>query len=196
MNRALEEAARLFEGKEGADPEEVLRSMMSSLGGSGAASSGGASRAGGVEEALRGLSLDGVTDGDLNKAMDGLFDNQMDGLFDEVMGSLFSRAVLLPPLEQLHERYPRWLEANKGHAEHAKFTSQAKIVAKIVKLFKDAGDQDPKTSEVMRLMDEMQALGNTPVDMMKELSPGTEFNPDGTPVVDPMADASKACNPS
>ena len=82
-------------------------------------------------------------------------------------------------------QYPGWLARNRGvipAEDHARYTRQSALVAELVAVFDMAGDE---RSRVMELMQEMQACGAPPQEIMTELAPGLTFAADGAPQFPP-----------
>jgi hypothetical protein len=78
-------------------------------------------------------------------------------------------------------QYPGWLANKRGaipEEEHVRYTRQSALVAQLLAVFDNAPDD---SSRVMQLMQEMQACGAPPQEIMSELAPGIEFGSDGAP---------------
>ena len=86
-------------------------------------------------------------------------------------------------------QYPGWLALKRGvipEADHARYTRQSALVAQLLAVFDHAPDD---RGRVMQLMQERQACGAPPQEIMSELAPGLSFNGDGTPQFPPEAAA-------
>ena len=129
-------------------------------------------------------------------------------LMDTMMAQLLSKDVLYEPLQQISARvrvllpcrsrlcasadvappavqYPSWLAHKRGAIpaeEHARYTRQSALVAQLLAVF-DMAPED--RGRVMELMQEMQACGAPPQEIMAELAPGLTFGADGAPQFPP-----------
>jgi peroxin-19 len=82
-------------------------------------------------------------------------------------------------------QYPSWLAHKRGAIpaeDHARYTRQSALVAQLLAVF-DLVPED--RGRVMELMQEMQACGAPPQEIMSELAPGLTFGADGAPQFPP-----------
>ncbi|KZV87990.1 hypothetical protein EXIGLDRAFT_187896 [Exidia glandulosa HHB12029] len=130
---------------------------------------------------------------------------QLSGVLEGLMQSLMSKEILYEPLKDLHDKvffhivassymlifsclqYPEYINTHKDSLpadEVTRYTEQSALVGRIVAIFETPGysDDDPvKSSEVLTLMNEMQAKGSPPTEIMGDMPPGMEMGPDGMP---------------
>ena len=91
-----------------------------------------------------------------------------------------------PYVKEIAAKYPPWLEANKGSldaGDYARYRKQLTHVEAIVVAFEDPTSDFVK---VVGMLQDMQACGMPPQDIMKDLTPGMEFGQDGLPVFPEM----------
>lgn len=90
---------------------------------------------------------------------------------DGIMKQLVSKDVLYQPMKDICEKYPSWLEKEKGTLnpdDYRKYHDQYTIISKMCKLY----ETDPENfSMIMNLLQQMQQLGEPPSEIMKELAP-------------------------
>lgn len=110
----------------------------------------------------------------------------MQRMMDAMLQQLLSKEVLYEPMKEIAAKYPTWLEENKERIkpeEHARYSKQLAFVNAIVAAFEDPTSDFVK---VVSLLQEMQACGMPPQEIMRELTPGMEFGQDGLPVFPEM----------
>jgi len=106
---------------------------------------------------------------------------EMQNIMTDMMKNLVSKDWLYEPMKEISLKYPEWLGSNKGkisEAEYIRYCKHAECVNKICKVYED---EPSNTDKVVSLMQEMQELGQPPLDMIKSLAPGLEFSEDGLP---------------
>lgn len=114
-------------------------------------------------------------------------DGQLSGVLQGLMQSLMSKEILYEPMKDLGEKYPEYIEQHKATLkpdELKRYQDQSALVGRIVAIFQTPGysDEDPvRSAEVLTLMNEMQALGSPPQEIMGDMPPGFEAGPDGLP---------------
>jgi len=95
-------------------------------------------------------------------------------MMEGMMQSLLSKELLYPAIKDMNSQFPAWLDDNKDKIsadDHAKFTKQFQITSKICSQFEseDASNEESKKAsfdKVLTLMEEMQALGHPPKDLV------------------------------
>jgi len=119
------------------------------------------------------------------------FDNLMDqfeknsnykSVVEGMMKQVISKEVLYDPMKSMFELYPEWLEKNKSKLspeEYMTYLKQYGHIEKIIFLYDTKGEEG--FDEVLLAMQEMQECGQVPVDIVKQLAPEVEFDPDGQP---------------
>jgi len=94
----------------------------------------------------------------------------MAAVVDSVMRHLLSKEVLYGPMSEIRDRYPPWLERNgasRPAAELDRYVRQhAAIVALCAQYERDASD----FPALMALLQEMQACGEPPPEIVEEMS--------------------------
>ena len=112
---------------------------------------------------------------------------------DTVMQQLLSKEVLYEPMRDIGEKYPGWLAAHEGSLpaeELRRFREQHRILQRLLRQYETApGDFDA----VVGLLQEMQACGQPPQEILKDLAPELQFGPNGLPQGLPGADPNQPC---
>lgn len=105
----------------------------------------------------------------------------IDSLLVGLMEELGSKEVLYEPMKEIHDQFPKWLDAHAADLpadELTRYKQQQRVVAQIVAKYEDVSysDNDPVARRVItKLMEEMQATGAPPTDLVSDvsgLSPG------------------------
>ncbi|RMZ76568.1 hypothetical protein DV737_g4738, partial [Chaetothyriales sp. CBS 132003] len=108
----------------------------------------------------------GEGDGDMSKMLLGM------------MEQLTNKEMLYEPMEELNQKFPAWLETNKGKLakeDYGRYTRQRDIVKEIVSKFEEKGysDDDPACREfIWEKMQKMQEQGAPPDDLVQNPLPG------------------------
>ncbi|CAI5991605.1 unnamed protein product [Closterium sp. NIES-65] len=122
----------------------------------------------------------------LVKQFEDMGTQDMAGLMDAVMQQLLSKDVLHGPMRDLHARYPAWLAANAATLppdDLARYERQQRAIGRLCALYEERpGDFEA----IMAVMGDMQACGQPPPEMIKEIAPGLEMGADGLPVLPDM----------
>lgn len=103
-------------------------------------------------------------------------------MFLDMMHQLTNKSVLYEPMKELHDQYPDWLANNKPPKtkadDYKRYQKQAVIVRDITNKFEEPGfkDEDEDCRQyIWNKMQEMQAEGAPPEDLVKNPFPGTDF---------------------
>ncbi|KAK9840750.1 hypothetical protein WJX81_002254 [Elliptochloris bilobata] len=100
---------------------------------------------------------------------------------DFMLHQLLSKEVLLQPMMDIGAKYPAWLDAHRAElppAELARYEAQQRYIARIVAVYQ----RDPDNfAELFSLIQQMQACGQPPQEIVDELAPGLQFDADGAP---------------
>lgn len=131
---------------------------------------------------------EGLEDADvmekLMKQFEEMGGNQdMQGLVDTMMRQLLSKDILYEPMKEIAEKYPPWIEAKRGtlsSEDLARFEQQLRHIRRLCSVFESAPDDFPS---IISVMQEMQACGQPPPEIMRELAPGLELGEDGLPML-------------
>ncbi|KAG0334125.1 hypothetical protein BG004_000544, partial [Podila humilis] len=125
--------------------------------------------------------MEGLTEG-------GNFQNVLEGMMEQLM----SKDILYEPMLDLQQKYPQWLQDNKGkisESEYARYEKQYGYVKDIVAFFDKPGFDEKSNAQsksVIELMQNMQDCGQPPADILDELAPGLEMGADGVPKMPDM----------
>lgn len=116
---------------------------------------------------------------------DGNSEEGLSKIFLDMMHQLTHKEMLYEPMKELDDQYPSWLEANTpqknpkiSQDDYDKYVKQSKIVKQIVGKFEEPSykDEDDKCREfIWERMQEMQAEGAPPEELVKNPFPGTDF---------------------
>lgn len=103
-------------------------------------------------------------------------------MFLNMMQQLTQKDMLYEPMKELHDQYPDWLAKNKppklARAEYDRYVKQSEIVRDITNTFEEPGykDEDEKYRQfIWDKMQEMQAQGAPPEELVKNPFPGTDL---------------------
>ncbi|KAJ8707590.1 hypothetical protein PYW07_011267 [Mythimna separata] len=95
-----------------------------------------------------------------------------------MMQSLLSKEVLYPSLKELVDKYPKWLEDNKGkieQTEYDRFSKQQKLMEQVCSELEPEQESDPddvkrkRFEVVLDLMQKMQDLGQPPSELVGDM---------------------------
>ncbi|XP_026322591.1 peroxisomal biogenesis factor 19 [Hyposmocoma kahamanoa] len=95
-----------------------------------------------------------------------------------MMQSLLSKEVLYPSLKELVDKYPAWLQENKGKvepSEYTRFEKQQELMLKVCTELEPEQESDPEDVKrkrfevVLDLMQKMQDLGQPPTELVGDL---------------------------
>jgi len=121
-------------------------------------------------------------------------DEDLQGVLESMMSQLMSKEVLHEPLKELHDKFPSYLADNASklsEEDKQRYQSQQICITKIIAVFENPkySEDDPEIGlQVVSLMNEMQAYGAPPTEIMGDLPPGLNLGPDGLPQL------SEGCN--
>ncbi|XP_057318230.1 peroxisomal biogenesis factor 19 [Microplitis mediator] len=116
-----------------------------------------------------------------------------------MMQSLLSKDVLYPPLKDLVDKYPDWLDENKSSlasVDFERYTRQFILMQKVCKELEAEKSEDSddvkrgRFDKVLDLMHEMQTCGQPPDDLIGEQSGLFQLDAEGNPVLPPGVDPS------
>ncbi|KAK5073974.1 Peroxisome chaperone and import receptor [Lithohypha guttulata] len=103
-------------------------------------------------------------------------------MFLDMMQQLTQKDMLYEPMKELHDQYPDWLQKHKPPTikqdDYDRYVKQSQVVRDITNKFEEPGfkDEDEKCRQyVWDKMQEMQALGAPPEELVKNPFPGTDF---------------------
>jgi peroxin-19 len=128
---------------------------------------------------LKNAGLDGGSGGDGIPSM-------LEGL----MSQLMSKEVLYEPLKEINDKFPDYLSKNASQLtdeQKTRYEKQKALASRIVELFEkpNYSESDMKMkAEILDLMNQMQALGSPPSEIMGPLPDGWTFGEDGLPNLD------------
>ncbi|XP_061728065.1 peroxisomal biogenesis factor 19 [Cydia pomonella] len=95
-----------------------------------------------------------------------------------MMQSLLSKEVLYPSLKELVDKYPAWLEENKGKVpqdDYDRYCRQQELMQQVCAELEPEQETDPEDVKrkrfevVLELMQKMQDLGQPPTELVGEL---------------------------
>jgi len=123
------------------------------------------------EELMQNLFQKGGNDGqsENNEEQD---EEKMVGFLEKIMETLMSPDILQKPMEELRQKYPEWLEANRDkieQSEYERIQNQYEYSKKICALYEHK--KFPEClSELIDLMKGMQSYGQPPEEIVSSLS--------------------------
>ena len=106
-------------------------------------------------------------------------------LMQTVMSSILSKDVLYPSLKDVAGRYPAWLEENGdglSSDDRERYVKQHRLMVDVCAVFEEEeGDATGRQERVFALMQQMQALGQPPKELVGESDLGLTFDEEGNP---------------
>lgn len=109
-------------------------------------------------------------------------DDGISKMFLNMMQQLTQKDMLYEPMKELHDQYPDWLAKNKPpklkQEDYDRYVKQSEIVKNITIKFEEPGykDDDEKCRQyIWDKMQEMQAEGAPPEELVKNPFPGTDL---------------------
>ncbi|KAF5309990.1 hypothetical protein D9619_010246 [Psilocybe cf. subviscida] len=167
-------------GAEGGTFQDTIKQTMNKMrenetkikGAAGASGAGG-----GDAEALEQL-LSSL--GDLGLGGDDKDDPELAGFIENMMSQLMSKEILLEPLQELSESFPKYLaDPTKtiSAEDRERYDKQLVCVNKILAVFENKTYDDANAEDkakVLELMNEMQSYGTPPTEVMGNLPPGLD----------------------
>eukprot|EP00794_Sanderia_malayensis_P010843 gene10843-11995_t len=131
-------------------------------------------------------------DGDFMNAMKGLGIDEADGpeglmsMMQGMMTNLLSKDILYPSLKEIQSKYPAWLDENRAslsNDDFERYTKQQELVSRICVEFEAETEQDSaetkkqRLDKIMVLMQEMQACGQPPFELLDQTADDSPFDP-------------------
>jgi len=178
-------------GEAGAGPD-ALTETLEALAQAERASAGarpGPARAGGAE----GNVFNDEMLGQLADSLGAEGEEGAQAFLDSVMQQLLSKEVLYEPMRDIGEKYPEWLAANEGRLpaeEVRRYREQHRHLQRLLKQYEEAPDD---FDAVVGMLQEMQACGQPPQEILKDLAPDLQLGPGGLPLGLPGGDPEKPC---
>jgi peroxin-19 len=120
---------------------------------------------------------------------------EFQGVMEKMMDEILSKDVLHEPLQQMRELYPTWLAANRSkisEEDYRRYSKQYEYVQRICEVYER---QPENTTQIMQLMQEMQAEGQPPTEIVQNLAPGLNFGSDGMPEIPELDQLLHSNNP-
>ncbi|DBA87289.1 hypothetical protein WJX77_009974 [Trebouxia sp. C0004] len=105
----------------------------------------------------------------------------MSGLVDGIMHQLLAKDVLYQPIQEIGARYPQWLTDHRGKLspeDLQRYSQQFEHIQQISQLYEQEPDNFPK---LINLLQQMQACGQPPQEIVDEMAPGLHFDAQGQP---------------
>ncbi|PKY47763.1 hypothetical protein RhiirA4_403767 [Rhizophagus irregularis] len=90
----------------------------------------------------------------------------MEKMLESMMEALATKDYLYEPMKEFAQKYPKWLEDNKGKKYDAPDFD---------------GNNEQQNKAIINLMQELQEFGQPPPEILNELAPGMELNEQGIP---------------
>lgn len=112
---------------------------------------------------------------DIFSLLGGAGEGSMAELLTQMMEQLLLKEVLYEPMRDLNDKYPGWLEENRGtllEADLARYLNQFAIVKDIVAKFDEPGYLDldkPAREYITDKLEQLQQLGDPPKELVGDL---------------------------
>jgi len=119
---------------------------------------------------------------------------EFSGVMETLVDHLISKEVLYEPMQEMRGKYPAFLAANKDtlpKEEYDRFSRQFEYIQRICTIYET---QPNNTAEVMVVMQDMQAQGQPPQEIVKALAPDMEFGADGMPQMPELDKLADKCS--
>ncbi|KAF1960167.1 Pex19-domain-containing protein [Byssothecium circinans] len=97
-----------------------------------------------------------------------------------MMEQLTNKDILYEPMKELHDKFPKWMEDNKGKVEEKdwkRYGEQQLLVKEITERFERTGYSDDNAQDreyIVERMQKMQAAGSPPPDLVGEMNAAQE----------------------
>lgn len=94
-----------------------------------------------------------------------------ESVVDDVVKHLLCKELMYPPLKQITEQYPSWLESHRGRMEagvFGKYEEQHRLFIQIVEVYEKDGDN---FNRLLDLMTKVQEYGQPPKEIVEQLLP-------------------------
>ena len=107
-------------------------------------------------------------------------------VIDNIMKQLLTKDIMFEPVQEITARFPEWLADNRGKLsaeEYANYGRMYQAFQRLAATYETEPDNFPR---IMELMQDLQACGQPPADIIKDLAPGLDFGPDGMPMLPNM----------
>ncbi|CAL5228334.1 g11443 [Coccomyxa viridis] len=108
-------------------------------------------------------------------------DGSFASLADTIMQQLLSKDVLYQPMKDIGAKYPGWLAAHRDSlpaGEVQRYEAQYRFIQQICALYEEEAND---FGRLFTLIQEMQACGQPPDEIVQDLAPGLAFGDDGLP---------------
>ncbi|KAG6596860.1 Peroxisome biogenesis protein 19-1, partial [Cucurbita argyrosperma subsp. sororia] len=95
----------------------------------------------------------------------------MESMVETMMQQLLSKEILLEPVKEIGERYPKWLEEHKASLskeDYERYSQQHELIKDLNIVYENEPDNFDK---IVELMQKMQECGQPPNDIVQELGP-------------------------
>mmetsp|Transcript_33787 Transcript_33787/g.56490 ORF Transcript_33787/g.56490 Transcript_33787/m.56490 type:complete len:136 (-) Transcript_33787:52-459(-) len=108
---------------------------------------------------------------------------------DGMMEQLLSKDLMYEPMKQVTEKFPEWLQAQKGQLSQDEWEQrnlQYQCFQQLVKVYEEEEDESNKNSNnkmgrLLELMQKVQEYGQPPAEIIKDIAPGLELDEEGMP---------------
>jgi peroxin-19 len=107
-----------------------------------------------------------------------------DAVIDGMMEQLVSKDLMYEPMKQVALKFPSWLKEKKDsitEQEYSNRCKQSKCFERLVHVYET---EPTNTGKLMNLMQNVQAYGQPPREIIQEIAPGLEMDADGMPKLD------------
>ncbi|MCJ1350968.1 MAG: Peroxisome chaperone and import receptor [Icmadophila ericetorum] len=97
-----------------------------------------------------------------------------------MMEQLTNKEILYDPMKELHDKFPGWMEKNRGkcvEADMKRYVEQQRLVGEIVARFERKGYSDGNAEDrefIVERMQKMQAEGSPPADLVGDMNAAQE----------------------
>lgn len=111
-------------------------------------------------------------------------DSSVEHVVDGMLRQLLGKELMYEPMKDICDKFPEWLVEHKtelNEEEYQRYGRQYQCFHQIVEVYEHNPDNFARLSE---LMQDIQEYGQPPIELIRELAPGLEFDERGMPKMD------------
>lgn len=113
--------------------------------------------------------------------------DDFDSIVENMMKQILAKEIMYIPMRQICERFPHWLGHNKARLGPQQYEMYGKMYQTFQHMVMVYETEPSNFGKLAALMQELQEYGMPPGDLIKEVAPGIELSPDGTPMMSNVA---------
>jgi len=126
-------------------------------------------------------------------AGNGSDDLNPDDLIDGVMQQLLSKELMYEPIQQVCEKFPKWLEEERSNMDNEEYQRRVKQYQCFQELTRTYETEPDNSEKLMMLMQDVQEYGQPPAAIVEGIAPGLQLDEDGLPNLEHMMGTNEEC---